>query len=131
MCKHCKPKEATPAAEAGTLTNKLVDYVAKCRDWFQDLEYGSRVGEPAVMEMEGTTLLEEWLAYEESRTRNPEPAAPTLRYFTNGILEWRMPPKGYGEARMCVSPVWWESSSNLRDLLDAGVKEIPNPDQQP
>lgn len=145
MCKHCKPTNATPAAEAGMTPRQiiagLVEFIrhldqeagyAGTDESLTTLECPLEDYEPAVAT--GVTALREALALlatpeEESRTRNPEPA---YRYFASRFNDyvWRMPPTGVGEIRTGPDQPWLDSMWNLEEMLALpnSHPETPNPD---
>ncbi len=141
MCKNCKPKEATPAAEAGTLTDQLALLV---RDLSRPLvnHYNDALtdyNEDYIEGLEGMIDRAEKLlaTYEESRTRNPEPPALPergFRYFTSrssNYYVWRMlPTTKVGEVRFGPGQPWLDSMWNLEEMLAMSTThpEIPNPD---
>lgn len=134
MCKNCKPTNATPAAEAGTLTDQLALLV---RDLSRPLvnHYNDALtdyNEDYIGGLEGMIDRAEKLlaTYEESRTRNPEPPKeePEFRYFHNGDRSffWKLPTDG-GRGYCRTSDGSWDFSSCA--LFDMALDyEIPNPD---
>lgn len=131
MCKHCKPKEATPAAEAGNLTDQLALLV---RDLMKPLtvHYGEALRNQTADYIEGLEGLinrgeKLLLDYHESLIRNPE---PVYRYFRDSEFTWRVHPSGRVDARENLGPgEWFQDTMSLVDLLlDFSIREIPNPD---
>jgi hypothetical protein len=115
MCKHCKPKEATPAAEVGNLTDQLA-LRSQTEAYIEGLEGMINRAEKLLA------------TYEESRTRNQE---PSYRYFWLGPCFWKVLPEGPGWYRYKKESTWHPAELELADLLRYGYTEIPNPDQEP
>jgi hypothetical protein len=135
MCKHCKPKEAEPAAEAGNLTpleiiSGLVGFIR-----YTDIEVGSDGSDESISSLEGplddydpsvvtgVTAIRAALAL----LANPD-QEPAYRYFQNEEATWRVHPSGVVEARDHSESEWYEDTMSLTDLLGWGLPEIPNPD---
>jgi len=121
MCKHCKPKEATPAAEAGTPEYAVYAALKNIVD--------RRLLSP--LDDANDEAMEALAAYEESRTRNPE---PEFRYYSSRHSDyvWRMPATGLGQVRFGPNQPWEESMYTRQEIASIpGHPEIPNPDHEP
>jgi hypothetical protein len=125
MCKHCKPKEATPAAEAGTPEYAVYAALKNIVD--------RRLLSP--LDDANDEAMEALAAYEESRTRNPESPTPEFRYFTPKMgrdFFWKFRTiDGKAWCRPDMEPYWSDSVCKLRDMDNDETIEIPNPDQEP